>query len=61
MNVAKARETIEVATYERTVQIAFREVSDALADRKLLAEQLVAQQRAVDAQIALTGLARLRY
>lgn len=61
MSVAKSRETIEVATYERTVQIAFREVSDALADRKFLAEQLVAQQRAVDAQKALTRLARLRY
>ncbi len=61
LTVARARETIEVATYERTVQIAFREVSDALADRKFLAEQLVAQQRAVDAQTALTRLARLRY
>ena len=59
--VARARETIEVATYERTVQIAFREVSDALSDRKFLAEQIVAQQRAVDAQQALTRLARLRY
>ena len=61
LTVARARETIEVATYDRTVQIAFREVSDALADRKFLAEQLVAQQRAVDAQVALTRLARLRY
>jgi outer membrane protein, multidrug efflux system len=61
LTVARARETIEVATYDRTVQIAFREVSDALADRKFLAEQLVAQQRAVDAQLALTRLARLRY
>ena len=61
LTVARARETIEVATYDRTVQIAFREVSDALANRKFLAEQLVAQQRAVDAQIALTRLARLRY
>lgn len=61
LTVARARETIEVATYERTVQIAFREVSDALADRKFLAEQIVAQQRAVDAQRALTRLARLRY
>ena len=61
LTVARARETIEVATYERTVQIAFREVSDALADRKFLAEQLVAQERAVDAQLALTRLARLRY
>jgi outer membrane protein, multidrug efflux system len=61
LTVARARETIEIATYERTVQIAFREVSDALADRKFLAEQLVAQERAVDAQLALTRLARLRY
>ncbi len=61
LTVAKARETIEVATYDRTVQIAFREVSDALADRKFLAEQLVAQERAVNAQLALTRLARLRY
>ncbi len=61
LTVARARETIEVATYDRTVQNAFREVSDALADRKFLAEQLEAQQRAVDAQMALTRLARLRY
>lgn len=61
LTVARARETIEVATYERTVQIAFREVSDALADRKFLAEQLVAQQRAVNAQAELTRLARRRY
>jgi outer membrane protein, multidrug efflux system len=61
LTVARARETIEIATYDRTVQIAFREVSDALADRKFLAEQLEAQQRAVDAQTALTRLARLRY
>lgn len=61
LTVASARETIEVATYDRTVQIAFREVSDALSDRKFLAEQLVAQQRAVDAQLALTRSARLRY
>jgi outer membrane protein, multidrug efflux system len=61
LTVARARETIEVATYERTVQIAFREVSDALADRKFLAEQLIAQERAVEAQTALTRLARLRY
>ncbi len=61
LTVAKARESIEIATYERTVQVAFREVSDALADRKFLAEQITAQQRAVDAQLALTRLARLRY
>ena len=61
LTVARARESIEVATYERTVQVAFREVSDALSNRKFLAEQIVAQERAVNAQIALTRLARLRY
>jgi outer membrane protein, multidrug efflux system len=61
LTAVRARETIAVATYERTVQIAFREVSDALADRKFLAEQLEAQERAVAAQTALTRLARLRY
>jgi len=61
LTVARARESIEVATYERTVQVAFREVSDALANRRYLAEQIVAQQRAVDAQTALTRLASRRY
>lgn len=61
LSVARARESIEVATYERTVQIAFREVSDALANRRYLAEQIAAQQRAVDAQTALTRLASRRY
>ena len=61
LDVARARQTIQVATYEKTVQIAFREVSDALANRRYLAEQIVAQRRAVDAQRALTRLAQLRY
>ena len=61
LSVARARESIEVATYERTVQVAFREVSDALANRRYLAEQIEAQQRTVTAQSALTRLARLRY
>lgn len=59
--VARAREEIQVATYEKTVQTAFREVSDALANRRYLAEQIVAQRRAVEAQQALTRLAQLRY
>ena len=61
LDVARAREIQQVATYERTVQVAFREVSDALANRKFLAEQIVAQQRAVNANRALTQLAQTRY
>jgi len=61
LTVAKARETIQIATYERTVQVAFREVSDALSNRKFLAEQIEAQRRAVEANRALTQLAQTRY
>jgi outer membrane protein, multidrug efflux system len=61
LTVARARENIAVATYERTVQEAFREVADALAGRRFLAEQVAAQVRAVDAQREIARLARLRY
>lgn len=61
VTVAEAREDIAVATYERTVQVAFREVSDALAGRRYLAEQIAAQERAYEAQRAAAELARARY
>jgi multidrug efflux system outer membrane protein len=61
LTVAQAREDVAVADYERTVQTAFREVSDALAGRRYLAEQIAAQERALDAQRSLASLARLRY
>ncbi|MEN2787808.1 efflux transporter outer membrane subunit [Sphingomonas qilianensis] len=49
------------AAYQRTVQEAFREVSDALVGRQRYAEQLAAQERAVAAQARLARTARLRY
>ncbi|MDB5689011.1 MAG: efflux transporter outer rane subunit [Sphingomonas bacterium] len=61
LTVAQARENIAVANYERTVQGAFREVADALAGRRYLAEQIAAQERATEAQRNLANLARLRY
>jgi multidrug efflux system outer membrane protein len=61
LDVAKAREIQAVANYERTIQEGFREVSDALAGRKFLAEQVDAQQRATLAQRRLAELARTRY
>jgi len=61
LTVARAREDIAVADYERTIQTAFREVSDALAGRRYLAEQIAAQERALIAQRSLASLARLRY
>ena len=61
LDAAKAREVIQVATYEKTVQNAFREVADALAARKFLAEQITAQTRQVAAAKALADLAQARY
>jgi len=61
LTVAEAREDIAVATYERTVQQAFREVADALAGRRWLAEQVAAQIRATEAQRQIAHLARTRY
>lgn len=61
LDAAKAREVMQVATYEKTVQNAFREVADALAARKFLAEQIQAQTRQVAAAKALAELAQARY
>src|SRR3546814_16537747 len=49
------------AEYERSMQGAFREVADALAGRRWLAEQVAAQVRATAAQRASADLARTRY
>jgi len=49
LDAAKAQREIDLATYEKTVQTAFREVADALAVRASLGEQLAAQQSLVDA------------
>lgn len=61
LSVAEAREDIAVANYERAIQGAFREVADALAGRRWLAEQVAAQIRTTDAQRAIADLARTRY
>jgi len=61
VDLAVAREDIAVATYERTVQQAFREVSDALAGRAYFAEEVAAQERATLAQRQIARLAQIRY
>ena len=47
LRVAEAQQQILLADYEKTLQIAFREVADALASRRTLAERLDAQQSLV--------------
>ncbi|WP_218153021.1 efflux transporter outer membrane subunit [Variovorax sp. YR750] len=49
LDSAKAQREIDLATYEKTVQTAFKEVADALAVRGSLGEKLAAQQSLVDA------------
>ena len=61
LDLAKALEVEQVANYKRTVQAAFREVSDALAGRRWLDEQVETLQRAVTAQERIAHIARLRY
>lgn len=61
LDLAVVRRDISVANYERTIQVAFREVADALAARRFLADQLTAQQRALAAQRDRAELATLRY
>jgi multidrug efflux system outer membrane protein len=59
--VARAQGQIAVADYERTIQVAFQEVSNALAGRQYLADQVAAQERGTVAQRQIAALARTRY
>lgn len=61
LKLSKARADELTAAYQRAVQGAFQEVSDALVSRQRYGEQIVAQTRAVDAQRRLARTARLRY
>lgn len=58
---AEVGRDIAVAQYERAIQQAFRDVSDALAGRATLTEQVDAQARVVEAEAVRFRLARLRY
>jgi outer membrane protein, multidrug efflux system len=53
VRLAKATQQAALATYERTIQVAFRETSDALAQRGTIDEQIAAQTaRTESAQVA---------
>jgi multidrug efflux system outer membrane protein len=49
LNIAKTDRDISVAQYEKAIQVAFREVADALATRGTLDERLASQQALVQA------------
>ncbi|HEY1044502.1 MAG TPA: efflux transporter outer membrane subunit [Telluria sp.] len=58
---ANAGRDIAVAQYEKSIQTAFREVSDALAGQATFAEQVRAQRAVAEAEAERFRLAELRY
>jgi NodT family efflux transporter outer membrane factor (OMF) lipoprotein len=58
---AEVGRDIAVAQYERAIQTAFREVSDALAGRSTLADQVRAQDNVTAAETVRLRLSTLRY
>ena len=61
LDLAKAQRDAGVATYEKTIQTAFREVADALAQRGTIDEELASQQALTDASDDAFRLSSARY
>ncbi|MEW6168014.1 MAG: efflux transporter outer membrane subunit, partial [Pseudomonadota bacterium] len=61
LEVAELRRDEAVASYERAIQTAFREVSDALSAQRWLQQQTRFLQEALDVQSERARLAQLRY
>jgi multidrug efflux system outer membrane protein len=61
LEYARASQQVAVATYERTIQTAFREVADALAQRGTIDEQVSAQAARAEAARVAARLSEARY
>lgn len=61
LEVAETSKKIAAAQYEKAIQTAFREVSDALVSRQALVDQLQAQQAQLEAEASRLKLSNLRY
>jgi multidrug efflux system outer membrane protein len=61
LEVAELRRDRRIAEYERSIQQAFRDVSDALRSHELLTDQLEVQRRIVSASGRALALGKLRY
>lgn len=61
LKASKVQREIAVTQYERAIQVAFREVADALARKGTLDEQLEAQRSLVEASEHTYRLANIRY
>lgn len=61
VDLAEARKELGIVAYERSIQVAFREVADALVARAALDEQIAAQLRLLNAERQRVDLAEQRY
>ena len=61
LDAAKVDKDIRIAQYEKAIQSAFREASDALTVRGTVGEQMAAQQALVDAAAESSRISDLRY
>ncbi|GAB3627413.1 multidrug transporter [Pandoraea terrae] len=61
LDLAQVQKRIEIATYEKAIQSAFRDVSDGLAARGTLDDQIAAQESLVKASEDSYRLSDLRY
>jgi multidrug efflux system outer membrane protein len=61
LELAEARKVVAIAEYERTIQMAFREVADLLSSRQVLSKQLQSALSSRKAQGKLLEIANARY
>lgn len=61
LDLAEARKNIAIAQYEKAIQVAFREVADALIDRDWLNEQVKAQTAVLNSETERLKLSEARY
>jgi multidrug efflux system outer membrane protein len=61
VRLAEANQQAAVATYEKTLQTAFREVADALAERGTINEQVSAQTAGAESAQVAARLSNARY
>lgn len=60
LRLSEVHKNLAINEYEKAIQVAFREVADALAARNLLEQQIAAQRGVLDAQTQRLKLSNLR-
>lgn len=61
LDIAQANREVALAQYEKTIQVAFREVNDALADRGTMQRRLASQDALVQASSRVLQLSQARF